>query len=72
MFTATTMVRQLPARTLSAAGRAFLEEILAHSSGWRVAIEQIGGEWFLVDASAEESVALTPIEVFNLEDGTLF
>ncbi len=72
MITSQRMLSMLPATALNPPGRAFLEDLLAQSVGWHVAFEQIGGEWFMVESGNDGSATLTPIEVFNLEEASLF
>ena len=61
-------VRSLPDHVLSAPGRALLEEILHLNTNWAVDIEQFDGNWYLIE-KGNDIGAITPIEVFQLEEG---
>ena len=64
----------LPEEVLSAPGRDLLEEILRLNTNWadEVDIEQLDGNWYLVD-KGNDIGNITPIEVFDLqESGNLF
>ena len=72
MNTITAKLAAIPEAVLSAPGRALLDEIITLNSDWAVDVLTINGHWFLVEKNRLPEPDLTPIEVFNLEENTLF
>ena len=72
MTTIAVKLAAIPEEVLSAPGRALLNEIMTLNTDWAVDVLTINGHWFLVEKNQIQESDLTPIEVFNLEENTLF
>jgi hypothetical protein len=72
MTTRNDKLAAIPENVLSAPGRALLHEILDLNTDWAVDVQDIDGQWFLVEKNPFDGDQFTPIEVFDLEENALF
>jgi len=72
MTTLTAKIATIPENVLSAPGRALLDEILHLNTDWAVDVQDIDGQWFLVEKNQLDGDQFTPIEIFDLEENALF
>ena len=63
-------LRAIPETVLSAPGRALLTEIVELNRGWDVDVQELAGEWFLIEKDADGIAQPTPIEIFHLVEET--
>ena len=70
MQTLIAKIEALPTNVLGAAGKCWLEEIVQLNQDWAVDVCDLGGGWYLIEKDRNGLEQPTPIEVFDLVEGT--